>query len=43
MNLDTAAGLNAQRRLPPAGGTKMMSLEAFDLLAIWCGNADSLR
>jgi hypothetical protein len=33
MNLDTAAGSNAQRRLPPTGGTKMMSTDALNLLS----------
>jgi hypothetical protein len=33
MNLDTTAGSNAQRRLPPTGGTKMMSTDALKLLS----------
>ena len=35
MNLDTTAGSNAQRRLPPTGGTKMMSTDALNLLSTW--------
>ena len=35
MNLDTTAGSNAQRRLPPTGGTKMMSTHALNLLSTW--------
>lgn len=33
MNLDTTAGSNAQRRLPPTGGRKMMSTDALNLLS----------
>jgi hypothetical protein len=33
MNLDTTAGSDAQRRLPPTGGTKMMSTDALNLLS----------
>ena len=33
MNLDTTAGSNAQRRLPPTSGTKMMSTDALNLLS----------
>jgi hypothetical protein len=35
MNLDTTAGSNAQRRLPPTSGTKMMSTDALNLLSTW--------
>jgi hypothetical protein len=35
LNLDTTAGSNAQRRLPPTGGTKMMSTDALNLLSTW--------
>ena len=35
LNLDTTAGSNAQRRLPPTGGTKMMSTHALNLLSTW--------
>jgi hypothetical protein len=33
INLDTTAGSNAQRRLPPTGGRKMMSTDALNLLS----------
>jgi len=34
MNVDPTAGSHAQRRLPPTGGTTMLSLAAFNLLSI---------
>jgi hypothetical protein len=33
MKTDRTAGSNAQRRLPPTGGTKMMSTDALNLLS----------
>jgi hypothetical protein len=33
MNTDRTAGSNAQQRLPPTGGTKMMSTDALNLLS----------
>ena len=33
MNNDRTAGSNTQRRLPPTGGTKMMSTDALNLLS----------